>query len=99
MDVQCANGISETEAKEKVLKGDFVIALFRACAFAFWQEIPKLCGFSAVQAGLAIADNLDHAQPNKRGRDRMRFLVAQSFTSFRRVSVTQEICAVGRQTM
>ena len=47
-DVQCANGISQTEAKEKVLKGDFVIALFRACAFAFWQKIPKLCCFPAV---------------------------------------------------
>src|SRR5215471_12714924 len=88
----CARG------KGRWLKYWFIAVVFHA-VFALRQQIAKLSGFSAVQARLAAADDLDHTQPNKRARDRMRFLVAQSFTSFSRVSVTQEISAVGRQTM
>ena len=76
------------------LKGDFVVVLFRA--FGFRQKILKHCGFCPVQARLALAKNLYDPEPNKRACDRMCLLVAQSFTGFRRVSVTQEICGVGR---
>jgi hypothetical protein len=49
---------------------------FRLAIFALRQKIPKLCGFAAVQTGLAFAHNLNHAKSFERACDRMRFLVA-----------------------
>jgi len=84
----CARG------KGRWLKYWFIAVVFHT-VFALRQQIAKLSGFSAVQARLAAADDLDHAKPNKRESDRVRRLVAQADIRFRGIAVTQKVFPVG----
>ena len=53
-------GLRQLHARAREgLNRDFDVVLLRA--FSFRQEIPKLCGFSAIQTCLTFADDLDHA--------------------------------------
>ena len=57
------------------LNGYFIVVLFGA--FGFRQQVPKLCGFSAFQARLTFADDLDHTDTGKSQSNRVCRLVVQ----------------------
>src|SRR5262249_14929143 len=66
--------------------------------FALRQQIAKLGGFSVVQPWLAIADNLDHAQPNKRTRDSYALLGGSIlYKPLLRLGNSGNVCTMHRQ--
>jgi hypothetical protein len=67
-----------------------------SAVFALRQQIPKHCGFSAVQTRLAFMDKRDDAKRVESACNVVCFLMAQAIENFCCIAVTQKVVGDGQ---